>query len=243
MDYVSISVRTQRQSVGGGGCTLLDADGFKLLPLFSIRHEAVTSLICAAAALAAALMFRVNELSAHRSASSSRLRCCYANHGAAQASSTFCRSPLGVQLPTASHGPGRPCMWSRLFPAALFEDAGADSPGCYPNTCPDLLTSGNMQIRHKCVGSTSRLIFLHSCGRMWSITLFVKATSCLNALLFTRGTQGHAGDKDDWHLQKYIFFLRLKLNKRDKNKKLPELLLRRPWTQRRRRMCCQWRGS
>lgn len=144
MDYVSISVRTQRQSGEGWGwgCTLLDADGFKLLPLFSIRHEAVTSLICAAA-----LMFWVNELSAHRSASSSRLRCCYANHGAAQASSTFCRSPLGVWLPTVSHSPGRPCMWSRLFFAALFEDAEADCPGCYSNTCPDLLTSDNMQIR------------------------------------------------------------------------------------------------
>lgn len=67
MDYVSISVQTQRQSVCVcvyGGVHVLDADGFKLLPLFSIRCEAVTSLICAAAAAMAVLMFWVNELSA-----------------------------------------------------------------------------------------------------------------------------------------------------------------------------------
>lgn len=46
MDYVSISVRTQKQRGGGGERVhVLDADGFKLLPLFSIRHEAFTSLI------------------------------------------------------------------------------------------------------------------------------------------------------------------------------------------------------
>lgn len=45
MDYVSISVRTQKQRGGGRGVHVLDADGFKLLPLFSIRHEAFTFLI------------------------------------------------------------------------------------------------------------------------------------------------------------------------------------------------------
>lgn len=67
MDYVSISVRTQKQRGGGRGGHVLDADGFKLLPLFSIRHEAFTSLIFQT--MRGGLMFWVNELSEHPSPS------------------------------------------------------------------------------------------------------------------------------------------------------------------------------
>lgn len=205
--------RVGKGGAGGGGCTQLDADGFKLLPLFSIRHEAVTSLICAAA-----LMFWVNELSAHRSASSSRLRCCYANRGAVQASSTFCRSPLGVQLLTASHGPGRPCMWSRLSPAALFEDAGADSPGCYPDTCPDLLTSDNMQIRRKCVGSTSTLETLNVSIQLWKDV--INSTLSKGHQLPDCAAFHKRNTRTSWRQRwptswKMHFFLRLKLGKSD----------------------------
>lgn len=78
---------------------VLDADGFKLLPLFSIRHEAFTSLIFQM--LRGGLMFWVNELSVYPSplgssasfvfTSSSRLRCWYTDceARAAQASPTL----------------------------------------------------------------------------------------------------------------------------------------------------------
>lgn len=72
---------------------VLDADGFKLPPLFSISHEVFTSLIFPT--MCTGLMFSVNELSVYPSlpaalrflvfTSSSRLRCCSSHCSAPKA--------------------------------------------------------------------------------------------------------------------------------------------------------------
>lgn len=106
---------------------VLDADGFKLPPLFSISHEVFTSLIFPT--MCTGLMFSVNELSVYPSlpaalrllvfTSASRLRRCFSHCSAPKplrrlplcCSAPHTRLPLGVQLRILTCNPGCPCIW------------------------------------------------------------------------------------------------------------------------------------
>lgn len=128
MDYVSISARTQKRRGGGRGVHVLDADGFKLLPLFSIRHEAFTSLIFQT--MRGGLMFWVNELSVYPSASAPPPSCFHfllkvemlvhwlwspSRSGVPHFAALHTQMPLGVQLPILTCNRAWSCIWSLLL--------------------------------------------------------------------------------------------------------------------------------
>lgn len=109
---------------------VLDADGFKLLPLFSIRHEAFTSLIFQTRR--GGLTFRVNELSVHPSPCAppppppcfhSLLKVEMLVHGLWSCSGVShfaAQMPLVVQLPILTCNRAWPCIWSHPPPPPLF---------------------------------------------------------------------------------------------------------------------------
>lgn len=116
---------------------VLDADGFKLLPLFSIRHEAFTSLIFQTTCRG--LMFRVNELSVHPSPSTPPPPCIHLLLRLEMLLHGLREPELLRRLPTLLLCTPR-CLWGCNYQSShAIQVSHAYDPLCFSTFCFDAL--------------------------------------------------------------------------------------------------------